>query len=88
MYEGLGYFVPNPLNRYKLGSLSEPKLDVNPDGSTDIYISHSQPKAHVNNWLPAPAGTFYMDFRLYWSKTAPPSVLDGTWNPPAVTEAK
>jgi len=88
MYEGLGYFVPNPLNRYKLGSLSEPKLDLNPDGSVDIYISHAQPQAHVNNWLPAPAGAFYMDFRLYWPKTTSPSVIDGTWNPPAVTQAK
>jgi hypothetical protein len=86
MYEGLGYFVPNPLKRYKVGSLSEPKLDVNPDGSVDLYISHVQPKTHANNWLPAPSGSFYMDFRLYWAKTAPPSVLDGTWNPPPVTQ--
>ena len=86
MYQGLGYFVPNPLNRYKLGSLSEPKLDVNADGSTDIYISHTQPKAHVNNWLPAPSGSFYMDFRLYWAKTTPPSILDGSWNPPPITK--
>ncbi len=88
MYEGLGYFVPNPLNRYKLGSLSEPKLDVNPDGSIDVYISHAQPSTHVNNWLPAPAGAFYMDLRLYWPKTKPPSVIDGTWNPPAITQTK
>jgi hypothetical protein len=86
MYQGLGYFVPNPLNRYKLGSLSEPKIDVNADGSTDIYISHTQPKAHVNNWLPAPSGAFYMDFRLYWAKTTPPSVIDGSWNPPPITK--
>ncbi len=88
MYEGLGYFVPNSLNRYKLGSLSEPKLDVNADGSTDIYISHTQPSAHVNNWLPAPSGKFYMDFRLYWPKTKSPSVIDGTWNPPPVTKTQ
>ena len=49
MYEGLGYFIPNSLNRYKVGSLSEPKLDVNPDGSVDILISHAKPSAHVNN---------------------------------------
>lgn len=85
MYQGLGYFVANPLNRYKVGSLSEPKLDVNADGSTDIYISHTQPKAHVNNWLPAPSGPFYVDFRLYWAKTTPPSIIDGSWNPPPVT---
>ena len=88
MYEGLGYFVPNSLNRYKVGSLSEPKLDVNPDGSVDVVISHAKPSAHVNNWLPAPSGAFYMDFRLYWPKTTPPSVLDGTWNPPPVTPNK
>lgn len=88
MYEGLGYFVPNRLNRYKVGSLSEPKLDMNPDGSLDIYISHMQPSTHVNNWLPAPSGAFYMDFRLYWPKTVPPSVIDGSWNPPPVTKSK
>jgi len=88
MYQDLGYFVPNSLDRYKLGSLSEPKLDVNADGSVDILISHVKPSAHVNNWLPAPSGAFYMDFRLYWPKTTPPSVLDGTWNPPPVTAVK
>ena len=87
MYEGLGYFVPNSLKRYKIGSLSEPKLSANPDGSVDIYVSHAQPKAHVDNWLPAPTGTFYMDFRLYWPKTKPPSVIDGAWNPPPVTRS-
>jgi Protein of unknown function (DUF1214) len=27
------------------------------------------------NWLPAPDGPIYLVMRLYWPKTAPPSIL-------------
>jgi len=74
---------PNPLNRYKLGSTSDPALAANADGSIDLYIQRDSPgKDRENNWLPAPAsGNFSLCLRLYWPKD---QVLDKTWVPPAV----
>ncbi|MDT0407036.1 DUF1214 domain-containing protein, partial [Streptomyces edwardsiae] len=40
------------------------------------------------NWLPAPAGKFNLMLRLYWPKEAPPSIIDGTWKPPAITKVQ
>ena len=34
--------------------------------------------------LPSPRGPFVLTLRLYWPKEHPPSILDGTWQPPAV----
>ncbi len=36
------------------------------------------------NWLPAPKGKFVLVMRIYSPRKAPPSILDGTWTPPAV----
>lgn len=38
------------------------------------------------NWLPAPTGKFNLMLRLYWPKETPPSIIDGTWKPPAVQQ--
>ena len=34
-------------------------------------------------WLPAPAGSFNVMFRMYWPKD---EILTGKWFPPAVTQ--
>jgi len=83
MYNDKALFAANPINRYCLGSLSDPPLITNPDGSIDIYIQSDSPDAsRVANWLPAPAsGGFSMTLRLYWPKQ---QVLDKSWVPPAV----
>jgi hypothetical protein len=36
------------------------------------------------NWLPAPKGKFALVLRLYDPSNTPPSILDGSWEPPAV----
>jgi len=83
MYDGEYFFVPNPLNRYTLSSRS--KFNYNKDGSLDFYIQKDSPgKDKEANWLPAPAGTFILMLRLYWPREKPPSIIDGTWKPPAV----
>jgi hypothetical protein len=83
MYNDKILFVANPINRYCLGSLSDPPLITNPDGSIDIYIQRDSPdSAKMPNWLPAPAsGGFSLTLRLYWPQQP---VLDKTWVPPAV----
>jgi hypothetical protein len=72
--------VANPVNRYLVNS---PMLDDfvrDDDGGITLYIQHDSPgKALAPNWLPTPAGPFFMAMRLYWPKE---EALDGTWKLP------
>ena len=79
MYDRDGFLVDNPIDRYSLGP-SHPPLITRPDGSIVVAISHDQPAAGDVNWLPAPAGGFRLNMRLYGPRKP---VLDGDWLPPA-----
>ncbi|PWT92941.1 MAG: hypothetical protein C5B56_01535 [Proteobacteria bacterium] len=86
LYDRNYLFVPNPLDRYNLGGRNP--LKYNPDGSLDIYLQADDPGLEkVSNWLPAPRDEFVLFLRLYWPRQRPPSILDGTWKPPAVQKA-
>ena len=87
MYNEKILFAANPINRYCVGSLSDPPLSKNPDGSIDIYIQRdSTDSAKMPNWLPAPAsGSFSLTLRLYWPQKP---VIDKSWIPPAVQLVK
>jgi len=87
MYDPDYFFVPNPLNRYTLSARNA--LKKNPDGSVDLYLQANSPGADKeSNWLPTPkSGKFIPMLRLYWPKETPPSLLDGTWKPPAIQKA-
>ena len=83
MYNDQWFFVDNPLNRYDISQRN--KLKFNADGSLDLYVQADNPGPEkVANWLPAPKDKFMLMMRLYWPKEKPPSILDGTWQPPAV----
>jgi hypothetical protein len=83
MYDSGYFFVANPLNRRTLSQRDQ--LKFNSDGSVDLYLQADNPGAErESNWLPAPKEKFLLMLRLYWPKENPPSILDGTWNPPAV----
>jgi hypothetical protein len=89
MYDGkTQLLIENPLNRYLINSPMMPDLQQNADGSLTLYIQNKSPGAGKEaNWLPAPDGPIYMVMRLYWPKTAQPSILpvgDGTWQPPGI----
>lgn len=87
MYDKDNFFVPNPLNRYTLSSRN--KFVTNPDGSVDLYLQADSPgKDKESNWLPAPKAKFVPMLRLYWPKESPPSIIDGTWKPPAIKVAQ
>ena len=77
MYDGkTQLLINNPLDRYLINSPMMPGLKTNADGSLPIYIQSKSPGADKEaNWLPAPDGPIYMVMRLYWPKTAPPSIL-------------
>ena len=58
------FTVENPINRYSLGSDND--LKKNKDGSITIYLQKDSPgKDKESNWLPTPAGPFYMAMRNY-----------------------
>jgi hypothetical protein len=85
MYDAAYFFVPNPLNRYTVSSRN--KFATNADGSVDLYLQADSPgKAKEANWLPAPKAKFVPMLRLYWPKETPPSIIDGTWTPPAIKQ--
>jgi hypothetical protein len=84
MYDAAYFFVDNPLNKYTVSPRNT--LQYNADGSLDLTIQNESPgKDKEANWLPAPKGDFVLMMRLYWPKDTPPSILDGSWKPPAVT---
>jgi hypothetical protein len=85
MYTSQFFFVENPLNRYTLSQRN--KLKFNSDGSVDLYLQAANPGPQKeSNWLPAPEGKFFLMLRLYWPNPAAPTILDGTWKPPAVRQ--
>ena len=72
--------VANPIERYLLNSPMLPDFVRDSDGGITLYIQHDSPgKDKEPNWLPAPAGPFFMAMRLYWPKQA---ALDGSWKLP------
>jgi hypothetical protein len=72
--------VANPIDRYLVNSPMLPDFVRDGDGGITLYIQHDSPgKTLEPNWLPAPAGPFYMSLRLYWPKQ---EALDGTWKLP------
>lgn len=79
MYDGEGFQVPNPIDRFAIGDRD--KLKFNEDGSLDIYVQPVSPgKDKESNWLPAPkSGPIGPTMRIYAPKR---EVLDGTWSPP------
>jgi hypothetical protein len=89
MYDGkTQLLINNPIDRYLINAPMMPAMKTNADGSLPIYIQSKSPGADKEaNWLPAPDGPIYMVMRLYWPKTAAPSILpagSGTWQPPGV----
>ncbi len=86
MYDANYFFVANPINRYSISARQN--LKANADGSVDLYIQKDSPGADKEaNWLPAPAGKFILMLRMYWPDESPPSIIDGTWTPPAAVKA-
>lgn len=91
MYDGVNnYTVPNPINRYMLGS-DTPEMKKNADNSYTIYIQHDSPgKDKEANWLPSPAGVFYLIPRAYAPKPETINILTQvtSWPVPSVDPVK
>jgi hypothetical protein len=71
----------NAIGRYSIGDRT-PGIRYAEDGSLSLYIQHGSPGPDLeSNWLPAPAGRFYLNARAYIPR---PSFLDGSYRLPAV----
>ncbi|PPD45132.1 MAG: hypothetical protein CTY15_04925 [Methylocystis sp.] len=87
MYNPESFFVANPINRYAISSWMP--LKKNKDGSLDLYVQHDSPgKDKEANWLPASDKDFNVTMRMYWPKDKAPSIIDGSWKPPAVKQVQ
>ena len=86
MVDGGWWFVPNPLNKFTVSPRNN--LKTNSDGSTTLYFQTESPgKDKESNWLPAPKGEFIPMMRMYGPQQKNPSILDGSWEPPAIVKA-
>ncbi|CFX53414.1 conserved exported protein of unknown function [Candidatus Filomicrobium marinum] len=75
----------NPINRYLINSPMLPSLKTDADGGYTLYVQHESPgTSEESNWLPAPAGQFFLVMRLYWPKQ---EALDGAWKTPPLQPA-
>jgi len=77
--------VDNPIGRYKVGSDTQ-GLAAAADGSITIPLRHAAPDGDAaKNWLPTPAGPFYLVLRLYQPRA---EVLKGEYRLPEVVQDK
>jgi hypothetical protein len=77
------FFSANEIGRYAVGDRT-PGLRMEADGSLVIPISHRRPEQanqQADNWLPAPAGPFYLILRLYHPA---PAFIAGEYRIPPV----
>lgn len=84
LYDSRDYMlVDNPIDRYAIGDRT-PGLRHDADGGLTLHIAHAAPADATarDNWLPAPAGGFYLCLRAYMPR---PELLDGRYQLPAVT---
>ncbi len=83
MYDGATQlFIENPLDRYLLNSSMMDQFELADDGALVLHVGRDSPGEGLeSNWLPAPAGPFYMVMRLYGPEAA---ALEGRWTPPRV----
>jgi hypothetical protein len=86
MYDANYFFVANPINRYSISARQN--LKANSDGSVDLYIQNQSPGTDKeSNWLPAPKDKFILMLRMYWPSEKSPTIINGSWKPPAVKKA-
>ena len=60
------FLYPNDIRRHAIGDRT-PGLQFGADGSLEIQIGHERP-ANAANWLPSPAGRFYLILRMYYPR--------------------
>lgn len=74
--------VTNAIDRYAIGDRTQ-GLHMDADGGLTLHLSHQEPADATAraNWLPAPAGEFYLCLRAYLPK---PEMVAGRYQLPGV----
>lgn len=77
--------VDNRIGRFAIGDRT-PGLRPDADGGLTIHIGHAAPAdpAAATNWLPAPAGRYYLCLRAYMPRQ---EMLSGRYRPPPLQAA-
>jgi hypothetical protein len=78
------YFAANPMGRYAIGDRTQ-GLRLNSDNSLTLQIQHERPAEGDANWLPAPAGPFYLILRMYHPRE---EMFNGRYTLPPVQRIK
>jgi hypothetical protein len=68
--------IPNSQNRAGLSSYDKSALQMNTDGSVDLYFGPKAPPGKEANWLPTAGEDFFLILRLYGPGKA---FFDKTW---------
>lgn len=76
--------IKNAQNRVGLSSYDKQKMQMNSDGSVDIYFGPNAPAGKEANWLPT-GEDFFLLFRFYGPENA---YLDKSWKLPDIDEAR
>jgi hypothetical protein len=85
MYDLTNNLVSNPIDRWAIGSLAGGYQKA-ADGSLTLYIQKDSPgKDKEANWLPAPAGDFWLVFRTYGPTQ---QIADQTWKVPPLQQTQ
>jgi len=63
-------FIYNKAGKVGLSSYDKPKMELNEDGSVDIYFSETAPKGLEENWIPTAGEDFFLLFRFYGPEQA------------------
>ena len=66
LYDADRFLYPNEISRHAIGDTT-PGLNRAAAGSLEIEFGHVRP-ADASNWLPAPAGRFYLILRMYYPR--------------------
>ncbi|MGI9285170.1 MAG: DUF1254 domain-containing protein [Pseudomonadales bacterium] len=73
----------NRIERYSIGDRTS-GLQYHADGSITFHLQHKVPASGETNWLPTPAGGFYVIMRLYEPAE---ELLDGRYQLPPIAVA-
>ena len=85
MYDITFDLVPNRIDRWTIGSLSQ-NYQLAADDSLRIYIQHQSPGEEKEaKWLPAPEGEFIPIFRTYGPSE---ELINQTWEIPGLVRVE
>ena len=73
---GTNAFIHNPDDRVAVSSYNKAALDINDDGSVDVYIGPDTPAGMDANWIPTAGKDFWLICRFYGPDKP---LFDRTW---------